>query len=43
MKNDDVERKYDTSNYNVERPLPMGKNKNVLGIFKDELGGDIIK
>ena len=24
---DDVEKKYDTSNYTVERPLPMGKNK----------------
>ena len=24
---DDVEKKYDTSNYTIERPLPMGKNK----------------
>ena len=24
---DDVEKKYDTSNYTVERPLPMSKNK----------------
>ena len=24
---DDVEKKYDTSNYTVERPLPIGKNK----------------
>ena len=24
----DVEKRYDTSNYTVERPLPMGKNKN---------------
>ena len=23
---DDAEKKYDTSNYTVERPLPMGKN-----------------
>ena len=35
----DVERNYDTSNYTVERPLPMGKNKKVLGMMKDELGG----
>ena len=26
---DDVEKKYDTSNYAVERSLPMGKNKKV--------------
>ena len=35
---DDVEKKYDTSNYTVERPLPMGKNKKVIGMMKDELG-----
>ena len=39
----DVERKYDTSNYTVERPLPMGKNKKVIGMMKDELGGKIMK
>ena len=39
----DVERNYDTSNYTVERPLPMGKNKKVLGMMKDELGGKIMK
>ena len=26
----DVEKKYDTSNYVCERPLPMGKNKKSL-------------
>ena len=40
---DDVEKKYDTSNYTVERPLPMGKNKKVIGMMKDELGGKIMK
>ena len=32
---------YDTSNYdkNDKRPLPIGKNKKVTGLFKDELGG----
>ena len=42
---DDVERWFDTSNYNGkdERPLPIGKNKKVIGLFKDELGGKIIK
>ena len=38
----DVECKFDTSNYEVNRPLPMGKNKTVIGLMKDELGGKII-
>ena len=40
---DDVEKKYDTSNYTVERPLPMGKNKKVIGLMNNELGGRIMK
>ena len=40
---DDVEKKYDTSIYAVERPLPIGKNKKVVGTMKDELGGKIMK
>ena len=39
---DDVECKFDTSNYEVKRPLPIGKNKKVIGLMKDELGGEII-
>ena len=41
----DVERWFDTCNYdqNDERPLPIGKNKKVIGLFKDELGGKIMK
>ena len=41
----DVERWFDTSNYdeNDKRPLSIGKNKKVPGLFKDELGGNIIK
>ena len=40
----DVERWFDTPKYdkNDKRPLPVGKNKNVSGLFKDELGGKII-
>ena len=40
---DDVERWFDTSNYdeNDKRPLRIGKNKKVIGMFKDELGGNI--
>ena len=37
-----VENRFDTSNYEVNRPLPMGKNKKVIGLMKDELGGKII-
>ena len=42
---DDVERWFDTSNYdeNDKRPLPIGMNKKVYGFFKDELGGKIMK
>ena len=41
----DVEKWFDTSNYdeNDERLFPIGKNKKVLGIFKDELGGKVVK
>ena len=40
----DVERWFNTSNYdeNDKRPLPIGKNKKVIGLFKDELGGKIM-
>ena len=38
----DVENRFDTSNYEVNRPLPMEKNKKVIGLMKDELGGKII-
>ena len=36
-----VEKWFDTSNYdqNDKIPLPIGKNKKVPGLFKDELGG----
>ena len=33
-----VETKLDTSNYEVDRPLPTGKSRKVLGLMKDELG-----
>ena len=38
----DVEKRFDTSNYEVNRPLPTGKNKKVIGLMKIELGGKII-
>ena len=39
---DDVDNRFDTSNYEVKRPLPIGKNKKIIGLMKDELGGEII-
>ena len=41
---EDVERWFDTSNdkENDTRSLPIGKNKKVPGIFKNELGGKVI-
>ena len=39
---DNVDNKFDTSNYEVKRPLPIGKNKKIIGLMKDELGGEII-
>ena len=38
----DVEQRFDTSNYKVNTPLPRGKNKKVTGLKKDELGGKIM-
>ena len=40
----DVEKWFDTSNYNKKenRPLPIGKNKKVIGMFKDEIGSEIM-
>ena len=37
-----TETKFDTSNYELDRPLPKGKNKNVTALRKDELGGKIM-
>ena len=40
----DVDKWFDTSAYNEnnKRPLPIGINKKVLGMFKDELSGKIM-
>ena len=38
----DVENRFGTSNYEVNRPLPTGNNKKVIGLMKDELGGKTI-
>ena len=44
---EDVETGFDTSSYELEcnyidRPLPKGKNKRVIELMKDELGGKIM-
>ena len=40
----DVERWFDTSSYDKKdnRPFPIGKNKKVIDLFKDELGGKVV-
>ena len=37
----DVDKKFDTSNYEVYRPLSTRKNKKVIGLMKDKLGGRV--
>ena len=37
-----IENRVDISNYEINRPLPTGKNKKVIGLMEDELGGKII-
>ena len=36
---DDVKTRFDTSNYELERPRPKGKNKKVTGLMEAKLGG----
>ena len=33
---EDVETRFGTSNYELERPLPRGKNKNITGLMRDK-------
>ena len=33
---DDIKKRFNTSNYKVNRPLPTGRNKKVIGLMKDE-------
>ena len=39
---EDVETRSDTSNYELDRPIPKGKNNKGIGLLEDELGGKII-
>ena len=40
---EDVKIRFDTSNNELDRPLPKGKNKKGVGLLKDELGGKTTK
>ena len=40
---DDVLARFDTSGYLPDRPLPTGLNKKVIGLMKDELGGETME
>ena len=41
----DVKKWFDTSNYSKDdnRPFSIGWNEKIIGLFKDELGGRIMK
>ena len=36
---EDIETRFDTSNYELDRPLLKGTNKKVIALMKYELGG----
>ena len=40
---EDDEKRSENSNFEIDRPLRIRKNKNVIGLMKDELGGQIMK
>ena len=37
------ETRFDTSSQKIDRPLPMRKNKQMIRLMKDELGGQIME
>ena len=40
---EDVETRLDTINFELDRSLPKGKSKKVIGLMRDELGQQIMK
>ena len=40
---EDVETRFVTTNYELDRPLSKGKKYKVIGLMKDELGGEIMR
>ena len=39
---EDVETRFAASNYELDRPLPKGKDKKLIALMKDKLGGKIM-
>ena len=39
---ENVETRFDTSNYELDRPLPKGKNEKVIRLMKDEISRKIM-
>ena len=39
----DVGKRFDTLNYEIGRPVPKGRNKKLIGLMEDELGGQILR
>ena len=40
---ENVETSFDTSSYELERPIPKENSKKVIAVIKDELGGKIMR
>ena len=40
---EDVETRFDTWNYELDRPLSKWKTENVIGLLKNKLGGKIMQ
>ena len=40
---EDFETRFNTSNFELDKPLAKGRNKKVIGLIKDELGRQIMK
>ena len=40
---EDIETRFDISNYESDKALLKVKNKTIIGLMKDELGGKIMK
>ena len=40
---ENIENRFDPSNYEIDRPLPIGQNEKVIGLLKDQLCGQIMK
>ena len=38
----DIETKFDAWNYELDKPLPKGKNKKLIGLMRNELGEKIM-